>query len=91
MTTPINDGGPAFPQVPVVTESHGVVPFSSYSSGVDGMSLRKYYIGQIIAGLAAGPYWSANVQALESREESRRLFVKAAIATVDTLMEELDK
>jgi hypothetical protein len=51
--TKINDGGPAFPRAPFT--------FADRQSGLDwsvteqpGMTLRQYYAGQIIAGLAVG-------------------------------------
>lgn len=40
MTTPINDGGPAFP-ITLANRQHG---------GLDGMSLRDWFAGQALAG-----------------------------------------
>lgn len=55
------------------------------------MTIREHYIGQIIAGMAAGPFWNDNVQDGESMLEARRSFARAAIAAVDTLLEEMEK
>lgn len=79
---PIKDGGPAFP-----LQEH----VSPGSEVCHGMSLRKYYIGQLIAGMAAGPFWNDNVQGGERAKELRQIFAKSAIATVDTLLEETEK
>lgn len=93
MTTPIKDGGPAFPRPPFTPgDFHDSMAEAGFAStGHPGMSLRQYYIGQIIAGMAAGPFWNDNVQGGEGSQEFRRMFAKAAIATVDTLLEEMEK
>lgn len=95
MTTPTqpNDGGPAFPRPPFTPGQYhdGMKDAGFASTGHPGMSLRQYYIGQIIAGMAAGPYWSENVVDGENTLEARRGFVRAAIATADTLLEEMEK
>jgi hypothetical protein len=47
MSTPINDGGPAFP-VPPTYHSNGQVEY-----GTLGMSLRDWFAGQALTGLLA--------------------------------------
>lgn len=46
-----NDGGPAYPRPIGHTPKIG----SLYSSSQDGMSLRDYFAGQFLAGIAANP------------------------------------
>lgn len=54
MSTPIDDGGSAFP----TTESHESINFPGqrdvYASA--GMTLRDYFAGQALAGLLAGEW-----------------------------------
>jgi len=61
------------------------------SAPASTMTIREHYIGQIIAGMAAGPFWNDNVQDGENMLEARRSFARAAIATVDTLLEEMER
>lgn len=54
MTTPINDGGPAFPVAP----EHNGYPRDAHGPGYGtgtGMSLRDYFAAQAIAGMLANP------------------------------------
>lgn len=47
MTTPINDGGPAFPLPPVGTGD----PRDGMAGGSPGMSLRAWFAGQAMNGI----------------------------------------
>lgn len=49
MSAQINDGGPAFPIADTV-HSNGQVQY-----GTNGMSLRDYFAGQVLAGISANP------------------------------------
>lgn len=49
--TPINDGGPAFPR-PATVQSEIDAVSGVHEPGSPGMSLRDYFAGQAIAGLA---------------------------------------
>lgn len=49
MADPINDGGPAFPRSAVAND-YGI----AYGEQ-DGMTLRDWFAGQIIAGWSANP------------------------------------
>jgi len=46
MSEPINDGGPAFPNVP---------SDPGYTKWDEGMSLRDWFAGQALTGLMANP------------------------------------
>jgi len=46
MSTPINDGGMAFPTL---------FPEEHYGTGYRGMTLRDWFAGQALAGLLANP------------------------------------
>jgi hypothetical protein len=48
MSTPIKDGGPAFPEISTRADEHDGSQIV-YSAG--GMSLRDYFAGQALAGL----------------------------------------
>ena len=50
MSTPINDGGPAFP-LPASTQPNGEHQWHEY-----GMSLRDYFAGQFLAGFVSTQY-----------------------------------
>ncbi len=50
--TPINDGGPAFPQAVADGHNEGVT-FSCDMEDGGGMSLRDWFAGQALAGLAS--------------------------------------
>ena len=54
MSTPINDGGPAFPHGPLGDTMHGEDgrEWHQYPAGI-GMTLRDYFAGQVANGDAA--------------------------------------
>lgn len=55
MSTPINDGGPAFPGKGVVGQtSVGGGPWTDKIGDFPGMTLRDYFAGQALAGIMAG-------------------------------------
>ncbi len=49
MSTPSNDGGPAFPVADTV------YPSGQTQWGSNGMTLRDWFAGQALAGLSANP------------------------------------
>ena len=49
--TDIDDGGPAFPQVPYRVHEAGK-DYAVWRTPKDGMSLRDYFAGQALAGIA---------------------------------------
>lgn len=49
MTTPVNDGGPAFPNK------------DEFGSMIPGMSLRDWFAGQALIGLMCNPEAFANM------------------------------
>jgi hypothetical protein len=51
MSTPINDGGPAFPELPSYGTPTGTISINTKP----GMSLRDYFAGQALAGYLALP------------------------------------
>ena len=52
MSTPINDGGPAFPVHSVAWKEKGE---DRVAIGTRGMTLRDYFAGQALAGALADP------------------------------------
>ncbi len=50
MSTPINDGGPAFP-APMFTRQADGMPMCPQEFGLGGMSLRDYFAGQALAAM----------------------------------------
>ena len=52
MSTPINDGGAAFPSLQKVREDHPDGQLHWIQAG--GMTLRDYFAGQALAGMCAG-------------------------------------
>lgn len=57
MSTPINDGGPAFPEAGL-----SGLPNGDFIHGRSGMSLRDYFAANALAGLCANSHWIANTQ-----------------------------
>lgn len=53
MSSPINDGGPAFPRSATRGSSGMIIRESQ-----QGMSMRDYFAGQALAGIMAGHYVS---------------------------------
>lgn len=54
MSTPINDGGPAFPEIRTQQENENRgTQFEVYSAG--GMTLRDWLAGQALVGILACP------------------------------------
>jgi hypothetical protein len=49
MSTPIKDGGPAFP-LPMFTRQADGMPMSPQEYGLGGMTLRDWFAGQALAG-----------------------------------------
>jgi hypothetical protein len=52
MSTPINDGGPAFPVPGYQTSDGGVI---LHHEGSPGMALRDYFAARALQGLLANP------------------------------------
>lgn len=63
MSTPINDGGPAFPNRGDNTPSNKIY---------DGMTLRDYFAGQVLAGSMTNKLWD-DLLLPEHAEECYRL------------------
>jgi hypothetical protein len=61
MSTPINDGGPAFPVADTI-HTDGQVQF-----GFNGMTLRDYFAGQALAGMP----WSYEISL---KDQSKQCF-----------------
>lgn len=59
MTTPINDGGPAFPNK---DELGNMVP---------GMTLRDYFAGQALAGVSSIPAFHTNIIEAQIKKPGR--------------------
>lgn len=55
MSTPINDGGPAFP-----CESYGIKNGKETTVPAQGMTLRDYFAGQALVGMFADYFRSLN-------------------------------
>jgi hypothetical protein len=57
MSTPINDGGSAFPEVRSCNfdGAHQMLSTCSYIKTVGGMSLRDYFAAKALAGILANP------------------------------------
>jgi hypothetical protein len=55
MNTPVNDGGPAFPQTPILNQNNEVVTSGMYFAEGPGMSIRDWLAGQALAGVASMP------------------------------------
>ena len=53
MSTPINDGGPAFPVPSVSWKEKGE---DCVAIGTRGMTLRDYFAGQALAGMLGGGF-----------------------------------
>lgn len=78
MSTP-NDGGPAFPNVP---------SDPGYTKWDQGMTLRDWFAGQIVAGMAASQYWSENFQNMEVMLDYA---TRTAYAAADSMMKARSK
>jgi len=92
----INDGGPAFPTPgeQFIDGPQGKQPASAWGmDGKPGMSLRAYYVGHILGGMAAGPFWNENFQRCESEGRDANEWVdnaaKAACLAADAAIREL--
>lgn len=78
MTTPINDGGPAFSR-------------SSQGSAGDldmhpGMTLRDYFAAKAMQGMGASEHWSQNFDDNESNTHWRLAVAKAAYLMSDAML-----
>lgn len=51
MSTPIKDGGPAFPQPMLDIPNHGPTFPGQIAANVSGMTIRDWFAGQALAGL----------------------------------------
>lgn len=60
MSTPINDGGPAFPHMADLVSSDGNGGINTRQITSGGMSLRDWFAGQALAGLQANGVISEN-------------------------------
>jgi hypothetical protein len=75
MSEQINDGGPAFPNVP---------SDPGYTKWDEGMSLRDWFAGQALAGMAASRFWAENVQA--NRPGCLKLVAQSAYDMADAML-----
>lgn len=73
MSTPINDGGPAFPVQSIYSEDHG--------TNSRGMTLRDYFAGQALAGICAPLYDDESPTIWKHRE-----FAKGAYMFADAML-----
>jgi hypothetical protein len=56
MTTPKDNGGPAFPVAPTMNPDGSV-----WYHGKDGMTLRDYFATAAMQGMKANPLWDDNL------------------------------
>ena len=77
MSEKINNGGPAFPVVRMPLDPDNML-------NRPGMSLRDWFAGQALAGMAASPYWCENVQA--NRKDYTDSLAEAAYAMADSML-----
>ncbi len=93
MSTPINDGGPAFPvQIDTVahyTESSGEVGGIATVVKHSGMSLRDWFAGQALAGLLAshrqGDNWPGKPAARQG-VEPQHVIARGAYDIADAML-----
>ena len=78
----INDGGPAFP-IPQQQFSDGVMVVSS--QGHPGMTLRQWYIGQALAGMA-GVTVKACYDELMTVAETKAAIARQAVGIADAVL-----
>lgn len=81
MTTPINDGGPAFPVAP----EHNGYPRDAHGPGYGtgtGMSLRDYFASSSLQGLLSNP---------ENSRFSANVIAALAYSIADSMLEARDR
>lgn len=80
MSTPINDGGPAFPVQESIMSGGNPVPAAS------GMTIHDYFAAQIIGHLVSNsnqnPEWIRNT----GREEQARTYAENAYSLSDAML-----
>lgn len=79
MSDSINDGGPAFPHS--VQRLH-----SSYATPVHGMSLRDYFAGQALAGLASNQSFLLNILDGHTHNNTEDALAFTAFRTADAML-----
>lgn len=81
MTTPINDGGPAFPR------PSGPAQEDINTSAHEGMTLRDWFAGQALAGMAASNYYQ-NVVRNSNDNTLRGSIARFAYSLADDMIAE---
>ena len=76
MSTPTNDGGPAFP-----CESYGIKNGKETTVPAQGMTLRDWFAGQALAGICAPLYDDESPTIWKHRE-----FAKGAYMFADAML-----
>jgi len=74
-----NDGGPAFPQHGWTSNPEVLERMKNQG----GMTLRDWFAGQILSGMAASQYWSENFQNMEAMLNDA---TRTAYAAADSAM-----
>jgi len=77
MSETVKDGGPAFP-IPNATDLDGYV----YAPEASGMSLRDWFAGQVLAGVAVRTWEQSHTQ-----DQIIPAWAKAAYLTADAMLE----
>ena len=78
MSEQIHDGGSALP----TADSYH--PSGQIAYGRKGMTLRDWFAGQALAGMAASSYWAENVQA--NRQDYMKPVAESAYAIADAML-----
>jgi len=84
MSTPINDGGPAFP-APMFTRQADGQPMCPQEFGLGGMSLRHYFAGQALAGWTSSQC-SIGGQPLDGSDEHAAKIAQTAYRYADAML-----
>lgn len=88
MNTP-NDGGPAFPVPEIFTEDGDIVPVGS-----SGLSLRDWFAGMALNGMAANESWSGAFATPEDTEYPENYLpevARVAYAAADAMLKAREK
>ena len=81
MTTPIDDGGPAFPRTPM-DDIRDEIRLQEIGGLQKGMTLRQWYAGQALPGV---------IGATQNTDLSARGVAAECILYADAMIAELDK
>ena len=82
MSAPIDDGGPAFPQTPIINGNGEVVTSGMYFAEGPGMSLRDWFAGQAMAGIL----FISNSVKNESKQPAEKLIATTAYLMADAML-----